>query len=306
MDMMASEYMQEWIDCILTPRILDTAFSTATPQNLSIGPGLVKLIINLCEEFSYSPEVEFTALDTFDRYWAGYSHGIIASHAVVVKQEESFLATQLWSQQIIKIQQDVMLKVLTVLRISAKFIRNGYREREHTHQFKTIADLLKHLKLQEPSICEMKSSEAEVTLALGHMRSSIVYAAIQTFILVGREQLRIEKIDVEDLGRLTEMILRVVYAERKEMEIKAIEKQCVENGEKVRAINSSVLSGVGCNLLAASVVLCGLVRVRLPLEFCKNYGEIIAKKIESVERLEIQKAMVLTEIINEVMGTDDK
>lgn len=310
MDDMKSENMQEWINRLTEPRELDTAFTGVTPQNLSLGPGLVHLVINLCEELAYSPEVEFTALDTFDRYWAGYSQGIIAAQADAMKQpvsniERTIITTQLWTQQLNKIQQDVLLKLLTVLTISAKFIGNGNRRRDRSHKIKMIADFLMNSKLRMPSLQEILATEAEITLALGHMRSSTVYAAVQTFIFVGSEKLKIENISVEDLGRLSEMLLRVVYAERKQIELKAVEKQCVEGVEKMTAINSSVLTGVGCNLLAAAVVLCGLVRVTGNMELCMDYGKIMAKTIESVEELHLQKAMVLTEIINEAMQTDD-
>lgn len=310
MDDVMAEYMQEWINTTLKPRTLDTIYTGDTPQNLSIGPGLVQLVINLCEELDYTPEVEFTAMDTFDRYWAVYSQRIIASHADAIKLpvsdvEGTTIATQLWTKQLHKIEQDVLLKVLTVLTISAKFVGNGHRRRAHIHQFKTIADFLKNSNSMEPSLKEMQRCEAEITLALGYMRSSIVYNALQTFILVGSEQLKRENISVEDMGCLTEMLLRVVYAERKQIEMKAVEKQCVEEVEKMTAINSSVLTGIGCNLLAAAVVLCALVRVGQSLDFCTNYGEIMAKKIDSVEKLHLSKAMVLTEIINEAMQTDD-
>lgn len=202
-----------------------------------------------------------------------------------------------------KIQQDVLLKVLTVLTLSAKFVGNCYRQRKH--HFKTIADFMKNSNLREPSLEEIKNTEAEITLALGHIRSSIVYTAVQTFIFVGSEQLKTVDISVEDLGSLSEMYLRVVYAERTQIGMKAVERQCVEKEVNITAINCSVLTGIGCNLLAAAVVLCGLVRVGQSKEFCKNYGETMAQQIESVERLHLQKAMLLSEIISEAMQTDD-
>lgn len=58
-------------------------------------------------------------------------------------------------------------------------------------------------------------------------------------------------------------------------------------------------------MLAASIVLCGFVKVGQPVEFCKSYGEIMAKKVQSVERFDSQKAMLLTEIIIEAIQTDD-
>lgn len=67
---MDSVYLAHWIDSILSE---DDIHPACTKSSLAVGnsclsPELIELIVNICDELSLSPEVEFTCLDNFDVY----------------------------------------------------------------------------------------------------------------------------------------------------------------------------------------------------------------------------------------------
>lgn len=67
---MDSAYAAHWNDSILTEDDSHPAFALSATDDghCCLSPELIELIVNICDELSLSPEVEFTCLDNFDVY----------------------------------------------------------------------------------------------------------------------------------------------------------------------------------------------------------------------------------------------
>lgn len=152
-DLLSPLYAKEWLK--LKQQCDESfKFSSCTPQFLSIPFEMVELIRNICLEFQFNSEIEFTALDLIDYYFMKYFIKMKSNHDNMFKIKEA-------------IHKHGFLHIICALIISAKYVE---RKPCSINNLKIFLDAAS----SNFTINEIKSAEFYVFETIGFRVSNVI------------------------------------------------------------------------------------------------------------------------------------
>lgn len=181
---------------IIRQRIIMVTPSSAHHQPVFIGPALVELVANLCEELDFGADIEFSTIDTINRYF----EECIKHELIDVDAPDPYV-----------VQQNALLTLLITMNLCCKFMSSDTRL-----SVSQIQNYLHSIRVhQQPNVEEIKKYELSIFQTLQfHIRESPELVSLTAFIMDTETAYRVAP---SDMLIMCTKILRVFFARRKQL-----------------------------------------------------------------------------------------